>query len=334
MPVMRRIVQPVLIVAFFGAMATLLARDYLVPMWRAGSATPLAPAAAADQFTARDEWSRVRFNGIPLGTMRNVSMRQGAGYATWTILRIDAWFIKGTLNAAASLDNRLEMQSATARLDFGNALGGARTRLDVAALAQREELFLKFASPTGTRHHRLRLLHPPTINLAADQVVASARLEEGKVYALPVFDPLLGAAGDRLIVRAAGTDTLTIDGEQTPVRIAEMRMAGAVTRLWVDERNRIQRREIVFEGLRNPNAPGDGDPPAGRFRLTFDALAPNDPARNDPALAALPDPPALTTADVTGTDTGDPVDALGLGGLFAREAMSGTTQGILGGGGS
>lgn len=331
---LRRLLQPVLIVTFFGVMASMLARDYVIPMIRAGSATPLAPAAAADQFTARDEWVRVRFNGVPLGTMRSVSMRNGDGFAAWTILRIDAWFVRGTLNAAASLNSRLEMQSATARLDFGNTLGGPRTQLDIAAVADREDLLLRFTSPTGTRHHRLRLLNPPTINLAADQVVAGARLEPGKTYALPVFDPFLGAAGDRVMVRSGGTDTLTLEGEAVPVRIAEMRMGGAVTRLWVDERNRIRRREIVFEGLPNANAEADDAPAPPRFRLTFDNLSPHDPAREDPLMTSLPDPPSLTPADVQGTDSGDPVTALGIGALFAREAFGGNAMDLLGGGGS
>ncbi|MBI5153599.1 hypothetical protein HZA57_00040 [Candidatus Poribacteria bacterium] len=320
---MGRVIQGSATVLFFALMMSLLARDYLVPALRHGNATPVNTALLADQFVGTDDWMRLSLNGTEVGAMRTLSFPDSGGYATAMKLVLESPFLTGSVTTAGRLNERLELQQLVAVADFGQLRSGP---IEVAGKTEGRQLYLRLQSPSGRRFTRIALRAPISMGAAANPLLAGNNMTAGETYSIDVYDPLWGMQAGKLRMTLAGLEVIEVEGRKHQTRRIETTLGQVVGKTWADANGIEWRREIRFAvaGEEGAPAPTGG---AGLPALMMERMSPEAGQKDYPMLMELPELPEWTTAELRGTDEGEPLGALGILPALLRGRLDAATPG-------
>lgn len=300
------------ITAFFATMMFLLGRDHVLPGLEYGDSTTVSGAQLADQWVDTDEWNALTFNGTPIGTMRQAVERRGTGFVASMKTVVRSGFVTAELETAASLNERMELQTISMRLSAGER------SVDLDGAFRGRDLYMRLHSATGTKYTHLVLREVPTLNASADALFAGRMMSPGDSYLLDVYDPVWGGQAGKMRISMVGEETIDTDKGPVQARMAEAVMQKIRMRVWLDDLGKPLRREYSYIAQNRR----DGGPAGPTFSLRMDRLP--ETARRDPKYAdliALPEPPTLAVADLQGENTGEPLQTFGFLPMLLRSQM-------------
>lgn len=317
---MLRHLIAILIVVFFGVMMTSLMRRHVLPTLERGGGIRLSPSALAEEWAGRDEWTSLLVGGRKVGALRTVVQAgEHGGYDGFLKLALDGSPAPGTVESAARLNDRLEIEQIVVQVRFGESGPPA---LELAGLVQGRQLQMRLSSPTGVKYQQLELPRPITMNFAADPFMASGMLEPGKTYTLDVYDPLWGMQAGRMKMTLAGTRRLHWRGQTFESKIVEAEMGTVKSRIWLDWRGDPLRREIMVPLGAGGQRPQEGEE-SPQLTVTLERLDEPEEMIRHAALRTLPSVPDLQPADMRGENTGEPLQSLGLLPLLMKGGLAG-----------
>ncbi len=312
-------------IGFFLLMMTLLTRDHIVPMLEYGDATMVSGAQLAESWSGTDEWMTLSFNGQRIGGMRQSVTKFPDGFVATGRTLIRAGFVRASLETAASMNERLELEQVRMALRLGDG-----KEIELAGLVEQTTLHLRLESDTGVRHTRIPLREAPTLNISSDALFAGRMMKTGESYLMDVYDPLWGMQAGKMRVAMIGTEEIETETGTVEARIAEAAMQNIRMRIWLDELELPLRREISY----TPNAArrrADAGEARSAFVLRMDRMSEKEKAAAFfESLHDEPPAPDFSPDDFQGEDRGEPLEASGLLPLLFRsqfQALKNDTDG-------
>lgn len=330
---MLRILQSIVVTAFFGVMMFLLARDHVLPNWNRGEGIEVDRAVLADSWANQDEFMEIRLGDQVLGAVRTTAERESAedAYSGTTHLKIGTGVFNARLMAAMRMNRRLELEHGRVRVNVP-PLGGRlltpaeleaetlpRDSYEMLAMVEGADLAVLLRSQTGVRHLAQRLARPITIADSITPILSGRMLTRNVVYAIDIYDPFFGTNAGKAELEWVGEEMRVIDGEVTTVRQVELRANRATIRIFVDKDGRVLKREIPLlapgptaataaAGTTDPNAPV----------ISLVRMEPMAARAKYPDLEHVPTLVTVSRADVTGKDSGELLKGFGLFSLLGR----------------
>ncbi len=304
---MTRHLSTLLILAFFLLMMSLLTKDHILPMLEYGDSAVVSGAQLAESWGGTDEWMTLSFNGKQIGGMRQAVTKLPDGFAATGKTLIRAGFVGGTLETAATMNERLELQQVRLVLRLGNG-----QEIELAGMVERLTLYLRLKSGTGVRYTQIPLRQVPTLNISSDALFAGRMMQKGESYLMDVYDPLWGMQAGKMRVSLVGTEEIETEQGVVEVKVAEAKMQNIRMRIWLDDVEMPLRREVSYSpGTSNGQARLEPMKPS--FVLRMDRMS--EAEKRTPFFETLyvePEPPDLARDELRGENEGEPLEAFGL----------------------
>lgn len=318
---MLRIIQSLLIVAFFAAMMTLLFRDHVIPSLTRSPGVEVDRRILTDSWANQDDWMEIRLGGMVLGAMRTVAEQEDdESYTVYGHLELRGGFVRGRLISSARLNPRLEVESARmaahlptggGELATGEDLAGPELpegAIELLALLRGQRMNVRISRGDAVNFLSESLPRPVTVADSINPILRGEMLSEGVVYSTDLYDPFFGGgAGQAQLEWVNTAKRIGDDGEEEEVREVELRVAGSKTTLFVDQNGNIIRREIPLMTGAGVGAGADAVP-----RLVLLHRQPQQMQEEYPGLLFLPEHPPISPGEVTGTNRGEVFRGLSL----------------------
>lgn len=338
---MIRILQSAFIVTFFLVMMSLLVRDHIIPNLSRGDGIEVDYRILVDSWAGQDEWYEVRLGDMPLGAMRTVAERheEDDAYSILGHLELRTPFLSGRLLTAASLNSRLEVQSARMVGAMGAPGGGmpdpeslaagelSDEAIEVLALIRSQTMNLRMQRGETVQFMSQPMMRPVTMIDSVTPMLRGDMLSEGVVYSIDLYDPLMGGGAGRAEIEWVDSTTFVNDGgEEERLRNVEIRIGPLKTSVKVDDNGDVLRREIPIMAPTGSGVGSDSGP-----RIVMVRKDPWDLEQEYPRLNFVLDSPSVSPTDVVGESTGDIFEGVNLMSMIGR-GLRGRLPGGLGGG--
>ena len=330
---MPRILQSVVIVAFFGVMMALLMRDHVVPSLTRAPGIEVDRRVLTDGWVNLDEWMRVSLAGQQVGVLRTTAEREDDDtFSATAHLDLNYGIIKGRVMSAVRMNRRLIVESARVRaaipplgrippspetLDAEELPEGA---IELIALIRGNNMNIRIRRDDAVKFLTENIARPLTMADSITPILRGQMMTQNVIYSTDLYDPLMGSSG-KTEIEWIGVERYLIPGREMAdvVKRVEIRYSGMRTTLLVDQVGNIVRREIPLiaptglGGGGNTSASSDSAPV-----LVFERV--DDPRFRDAhqSLESVPALPNLTAADFSGEDQGRVFPSVGILSLFGQ----------------
>lgn len=234
------------IVLFWGAMMAHLIRNDIWTIGLTGDAVIVSPEEFTQNWRDIDEWMEVSHKDTTLGVIRTqVQQLETNDYVASSRVRfrLPIGILKSELQADALglFDASLTLGRAT----LEGRLGAYRLRIEMEVSG--DTLYYMVVANGQTSGGQFDLVQPPSIYEAMQTLVSRSRdLEVGKVYTVPVFDPLWNVGDGVAVMRVTARETIAPRPGDEPVETfrIETRFNDMVSVAWVDDEGRTVKQRI------------------------------------------------------------------------------------------
>ncbi|MFH0793621.1 MAG: hypothetical protein V2A74_06265 [bacterium] len=239
----------VLITGFWLAMMYSLVKDRIIPQRQAQQLEDVEPAQLTQNWHDYEEWMSIRFQNRSIGY--SMTRLERAPNLLWfdlqhkDLLSINAFGLEQRilLQAAARLDEQFALESFIVEVR-ANPL-----RYQIAGFVHSGRLYYKVEAAGPPIYRFIPLPNPISLMEAVRPLlVRDFFIEPGKVYRIPVVDPIWSLERGMMEVEVLGQESMTINDEAMKVFHVESRLGEMKTQSWYASDGTVVRREL-YKGV-------------------------------------------------------------------------------------
>mgnify|MGYP000869365818 FL=1 len=242
---MKKLAIKLAIIFFWVFMMFTLVRERIFR--RAPNHRDLQTAAfdAASDWRDQEEWMRIFYKGLSVGAM-NVSLaRDGeAGYVFLARLLMEFKLL--TFKNSIMMTIGAELDGSFILRRFAAKMRGEGKKWDIDGAYRDGRLFYRVAGEDGATAGDFEMKRPPSLLEAARANLGrNLELKAGKVYRIPVYDPIWGGGGGEAVVRVARRENIALGSEPVSAWRVETTLNNSTTIAWLDNSGATLMRQLM-----------------------------------------------------------------------------------------
>lgn len=234
------------IVLFWAIMMITLVRDRLFHRPQASPDSEYAASEVSAEWKNQEEWMRIFYKGLPIGAMVVSIVKNDDEQNYFLSSRLMMEFKLLAFKKSVMMAIGAEMDSAFILQRFAAKIRGEGKMWDIAGLYHEGRLLYKITSGEGATAGELEMKRPPSLLEAArSNLGRNLKLKAGKVYRIPVYDPIWGGGGGEAVVKIARREKILLGDETVNAWRVETTLNYFTTISWLDGEGNTLMRQLM-----------------------------------------------------------------------------------------
>jgi len=234
------------IVIFWLVMMFTLVRDRLLSHAAKAVPSEVAPSLLAANWKDYEEWMDIYYKGLPIGAMTTSIRRGNEGqvyYITSRLfmeLKVMSFSARVRMALGAELDDAFVLQRFLAKASAGGS------DWTMSGLFYKGRLLYRIEGGGRDTVGALELEKPPSLLEAVRSTLGrSLELKVGRVYQIPVYDPIWSSGGGMAEVRVVRMESIVIGEKRYNAFRVETILNKYVSVVWLDNDGCTLMRQIL-----------------------------------------------------------------------------------------
>jgi len=234
------------IVIFWLVMMFTLVRDRLFSHAAKTVPSEVAPALLAANWKDYEEWMGIYYKGLPIGAMTTAIRRDNEGrlyYLTSRLImefKVMSFSAKVNMALGAKLDDAFVLKRFLAKITTGGS------DWTMSGLLFKGRLLYRIQGGGRDMVDALELESPPSLLEAVRSTLGrSLELKVGRVYQIPVYDPVWSSGGGMAEVRVVRMESIILGEKRYNAFRVEITLNKYVSVVWLDNAGRTLMRQLL-----------------------------------------------------------------------------------------